>query len=828
MDAFKLWSRGIEWLVVAITALVLTAINVILLKPASPRSSSIRLTLINSIGLCWLHWGWGWSGFPLVATYIGTLGTAFLVFYRNSGGSSGNFLEQAQNTSRSRQATESLETITIVFGLLLLISRAIWVADVTIQQLGLAIGVCGWLLAWLSRQANQALWEWGGTALLLVGGLVSVPAVCPWQALVISGLGLWLLVDRFRQRWQQWVLDALFLVGLLICWLLWRIASALIPQIIAAIGIKVVQVLGHTFMPWAFMGVVFLGYVVLTLWLATHLYRWQQPALAQHAERLALALGCGLALLSAPNPTMRVLNLFLSTLILTLVTLRRSGPKSSLIYLTHVTGLATDGAGIYRLLPHLDAQTWAGLLLVGMVAEWVLSVGRNWRLWRRSAWHLGLVLAAISYVLLAEVTPDAGLMILMGLTIPVTLTWLANRRHFPQPQTATWLSLAALIALQPWTWLISLTRLVTLGVATGLMLLNTRQIPRVVMAVHTVGFSLAFVWAAIWQARAGDISPELGINLLAGAVLTLWLLRSGTLKYLATASIYRKAMDGWAIALCSSELILLTWHSLEIYWRILPASPAGVLAVAITIGAIAYRGWRLPTDWIVYSLGWSLELLTAEVLGFTDGSVIYLAITNVVLGLMTQLTGDWWQRRAGMNHLPNSWHVMPLFYGALGVALRWGTFQMWTGWSTLGVALIAIGVGRRQAEFKPLVYLAMIGVTLSAYEILLYRLSQMPGVLGDRFIAMTVLGTSLLYAYRVLSPWLSHYMVLTESELKIAAHLHWALSSCFLSMAVFKSAQIQWLIGNRRWSLFDLLRHCARTQPLSLQGVRVLGIRWHH
>ncbi len=429
-----------------------------------------------------------------------------------------------------------------------------------------------------------------------------------------------------------------------------------------------------------------------------------------------------------------------------------------------------------------------------MVAEWVLSVGRNWWLWRRSAWHLGLVLAAISYVLLAEVSPDAGLMILMGLTIPVTLTWLANRRHFPQPQIATWLSLVALIALQPWTWLISLTRLVTLGVATGLMLLNTRQIPRVVMAVHTVGFSLAFVWAAIWQARAGDISLELGINLLAGAVLTLWLLRSGILKYLATASSYGKAMDGWAIALCSSELILLTWHSLEIYWRILPAAPAGVLAVAITIGAIAYRGWRLPTDWIVYSLGWSLELLTAEVLGFTDG-VIYLAIANVVLGLMTQLTGDWWQRRAGMNHLPNSWHVMPLFYGALGVALRWGTFQMWTGWSTLGVALIAIGVGRRQAEFKPLVYLAMIGVSLSAYEILLYQFSQMPGALGDRFIAMTVLGTSLLYAYRVLSPWLSHYLVLTESELKVAAHLHWALSSCFLSMAVFSPLKSSGLMG---------------------------------
>jgi len=63
------------------------------------------------------------------------------------------------------------------------------------------------------------------------------------------------------------------------------------------------------------------------------------------------------------------------------------------------------------------------ILLGGMVAEWIFSVGSNWQLWRRSAWHIGLGLAAISYSLLLTeaVNPsDGSVWSLIGLTIPVT------------------------------------------------------------------------------------------------------------------------------------------------------------------------------------------------------------------------------------------------------------------------------------------------------------------------------------------------------------------------------------------------------------------------
>jgi len=125
-------------------------------------------------------------------------------------------------------------------------------------------------------------------------------------------------------------------------------------------------------------------------------------------------------------------------------------------------------------------------------------------------------------------------------------------------------------------------------------------------------------------------------------------------------------------------------------------------------------------------------------------------------------------------------------YGVFGTLLRWHTFANWTGLSSLAVALIVIGVGRRRQEFKPLVYLGLFGVSIAAYELLFYQLLQAPGRgFGDRLIAMSVLGTSIMYAYRVLAPWLLDYLHLTTAELNVVAHVHWATSSCLLFLAGF-------------------------------------------
>ncbi|HEY9833761.1 MAG TPA: hypothetical protein V6D26_24635, partial [Stenomitos sp.] len=405
---------------------------------------------------------------------------------------------------------------------------------------------------------------------------------------------------------------------------------------------------------------------------------------------------------------------------------------------------------------------------------------------------------------------------LLWLITPISLTGVATWTSGSRKQFASQLSIATLILLQFLTLGIPSFRLVSLGVATLLMFVNTRYLRAVSAAGITVGFGLSFLGMCLWEGIPGlpPLSPEGWLVAGAIALTSLWLIRSwlqvSRLQVTSSnthnqsptfnlqpstsnpqpstfnlqpslASLYVPATDGWAIALCSLELILLTLHSLAVYWGFLSPEVTVLVAGVGTMGAILYRSWRHPSNWSIYALGWCLELLTAEGLGFFGRSALNLAIANLALGLITQLAGDWWQRRTGRSHLHSSWHVIPLLYGILGSVLRWGTFANWTGFSTLALAVIAIGVGRRRQEFKPLIYLALCGVSISAYEILLYQLLQLSGgSSGDGLIVMAGLGTSIMYAYRVLSPWLIQYLHLTQEELKTIAHLHWAWSSLLL------------------------------------------------
>jgi hypothetical protein len=146
--------------------------------------------------------------------------------------------------------------------------------------------------------------------------------------------------------------------------------------------------------------------------------------------------------------------------------------------------------------------------------------------------------------------------------------------------------------------------------------------------------------------------------------------------------------------------------------------------------------------------------------------------------------------------MPSSFHILPLIYGAFSVLLRLNTFTEWTGLYSLGVALIIIGVGRRHQDLKPLLYLGILGVSISAYELLFYQMSQASGgAWGDGLIAMSALGASIMYAYRILSPWLINYLRLTPQELKAIAHLHWAWSSCLLMAAITAPIAVNRLVG---------------------------------
>ncbi len=831
IDGLKLWKSGVGWAIAVLAALVLTAITIRLLKISTvTTNTSINarqklLTLINSVGLSWLHWGWGWASFPITATYIGTVGTALSLFYQYQS----HETPPSQTLSRGQF---SLGTITIASATLLLLARAIFVTEVPVPQLGLALGICGWLFCWLSRQnpkarrmSDQPLVIFG-VLLLLVGWLVSVTAETPWQAVAVSGLGLWLLVSRLRRRLQVQDLTAIFLVGLQLVWLVWRLLPVEFRQNLIVVCI---QLAGTTFMPWALVGVAVFPYLVLTLLLAARLRRWQQLALANHAELLALLLGLVLTSLSLANPLVRSLNLLLSSLTLAVVTRKHPAWAAALIYATHVTGLAALTSGIDLILPNLGNRAWTGILLGMMVAEWLFSVGSNWQLWRRSAWHIGLGLAAISYSLLlreALATSDASVWSLIGLTIPVTLTAIANHPQFLQRHLASWLSVLGFFFIQPLTFDSAVPRLTSLGIATILMLLNTQQLQYVLQAVLTVGFGLAFSGAAIWQVFSKDLSIDLFVNILVLAALALWLLRQELSKRNTTLLIiYTQATDGWATSIASLSLLLLTIYDLYLYTASAKASGGLLLAATLITVAIGYRTWQQSSNLGFYGTGWGMDVLVAGAVTLTPQPLVSLAIANLALGLTSQLAGDWWNRRFEHNYR-FSWHVIPLIYAGLGFLFQHRVFTASTGLFTLGAAFIGMGIGRRCNSFKFLTYFSLLGVSVAAYELLVYQLLQVQGgSIANGLVLLAGLGTVIAISERWLTRWLS-YLRLTNSELHVIAHLHWVSSSGLVGLALLSSPTFSGVLVIAVLGLYALFqaRYTQSESNSSLEAWTYAGI----
>jgi hypothetical protein len=823
MDGFGLWRNPVDWIVVAGATPVLSAIAFFLWK----REQQPPLPIINYLGLSYLHWGWSLPGFPLVVVYLGTSTTLATFYAECRRGKPQSKINSSQPTGRNSPYLLHPATFQIaVYGIGILLFRAIFVAGVDIQQLGLAIGAYGWFLSWLSQQQRklsaeeselpQLSWEWLGGGLLFVGWLVSVGVEFPWQAIAVSGLGLWFFGSRLQRFWQRFDFAAILCIGLQSIWLFWRlIPSAIQTQLVAT----ATQLTSSQDTPFALLSLVLFPYLIIIVGLIDWLERREKTDLVEFGEAITLSFGTLLTVISSVNPLLRTLNLLNSTITLGIVSQRRGIFGSTrnlelLVYLTHITGITTILCAIDYLLPNLNQREWAAILLALMVGEWALTLGRQESgvgaghtspvqesgvtriaqspIWRRSAWHVGLALAGLSYVLLwvnyqtAWENPTVNLTQwnLLWLVTPLSLTGVATWTSGSRRQLATQLSIASLVALQFLTLSIPHVQLISLGVATLLMFVNTHYRRDVSAAGITVGFGLSFLGMCLWEGIPGlpPLSLEGWLVAAAIALTSLWLIRSWLMRRSnELASLYIPATDSWAIALCSLELILLTLHSLAVYWGFLSPEVAVLVAGIVTMGAILYRSWRHPSNWSIYALGWCLELLTAEGLGFLGRSALNLAIANLALGLIAQLVGDWWQRRTGRSHLPSSWNIIPLLYGILGSVLRWGTFANWTGLSTLILAVIAIGVGRRRQAFKPLIYLALLGVSVSAYEILLYQLSQLSGgSTGDGLIVMAGLGTSIMYAYRVLSPWLIQYLHLTKEELKAIAHLHWAWSSLLL------------------------------------------------
>lgn len=874
-------------------------------KRKRTRRQLSQLSIATILILSWLHLGWLISPYyPLIAVYLGIGAIA-----------TSTFLNRDQGLNTADSSTFPLALITGAYSTVLLVSRALLFANVSVFKLGLAFGICGWVLvqitnkterlasASLSQQSvgNKSVLSFQknlGQILLGSGWLVSVWDQYPWQAFTVSLLIAWILCDRLFKHEEPNDLTYLFVWGLQLLWLVKR----LIPEAWGGHTFKYLLSLFQTTSEIALLGVLLFPYAILFLVIAAIYRDRQKPSLAIRGELLALGFGVTLTSVSFLNLNTLCASLTLSAITLLAVQAKRSPTSkdlSGLVYCAHIVSLIAISLGSYLFTRINSIFVWSGFLLGIMLLEWtvVLVIGKfklqavslgdesspqplsqrenpHLQAWRDSAWHIGASLAALSYILLWNATIEGQRLGQFGssellinssywsvawLSVPLSLTFLGTWREFTDRDLAIKLSIAGLAIAQFLTWTDDSSRLIGLGVAFALMLVNTRRSKSLLTTFNTVGYGLLFIAAMLWKFKVGDgqiAQFTFGITGLIVSVLLLYVLNHW-LKYrrdrhvadlnLPLNQSYAQAFDIWAAVLSAGLLILQSLLAInvfafnadeQLFINLLPST------ILVTLGLI-YRVWQslgqssskqYPPFWTEWGIAWSIELLTSGAIAVFNGSVIELAIANLALGFITQLLGDWWMQNTGdgtnRGEYPRSWDIVPLIYGAMGSLFRIGSFSGLTGLFSLSTSLIGIGIGRRASQsnpvFKALTYLSMVVATFSAYELLFYQMvaNSKGGSLGDGLVILATLACAIAYAYQLFTDWIVPYLRLSVREISISAHLHWTTSVLFLlAGSVYQPSTTGGLIGG---GLAIALAAYAITQgrsPLAKGGIEQAPLR---
>jgi hypothetical protein len=740
MDGLDLWRQTLGAGLNLLAAVILALISRALIRQLLP-SRLFQLSWLNLLGLGLLHWGWSWNGaipmLPLLATYLGTVGTACLTVRQTQAESRYRAVRSANSAVGPEIGPEigsslTLTTGVIALGTLLLLGRAVLGAGVPLAQMGLALGICGWLFCWLNRRPVQsrsepAFWTQLGWAGLLLGWAVTV-GENPAQAIAVSGLGLWLLGDRIsrarplndgepdRQPTPNLTWITLLLVGLQTYALLWRLWPLELRQSLVA---GLVGTWGSTGMPLALLALAGFPY----LWLLLGLARWQRrnSDLARLTKAIAIGFGGLLLLLGWFNPTVRAIALTLGALTLTTLTLTANPGRQTRLaqfwpYLSHLLILAALFAWIEARFSGLEPLTWAKISLATLALEWGLSLGR-WQPWRQTCWHFGLGLAGLSYGLLfqnqiaavAQGTETPGWLAASSLWLltPILLTGLAWLRPRPagpvRAATAAWLSTGSLVAQ---LLLVTSSRngLVVCAIAMGLMLLNLVPIKAGsgagagLAAGLTIGFGLGVELAALISFT--QLSFSSALLELAATLWLLWLLQEGLRSRFPAGclgQLYATAAHRWFLGLALLGLLLLTGHLGLAASLNQPIAALTVLSNWLIAAALAVQLWRSSvrqqaSELMFYQLAWAAELALVALVGWRLGtspldrwSSDLLATLTLGLGLATQVAGDWGIARTGSpqpavsRSWRPSWQIIPLGYAALGLLFAHTELLGWLG-----------------------------------------------------------------------------------------------------------------------------------------------------
>ncbi|QIZ69994.1 hypothetical protein [Oxynema aestuarii] len=814
IDGFGLWNHWGGWLTIAIATPVLVTI-IARYPPWQDRRSYKFGTGAVYLASAIAHWGWTFVNWPVSAIYLSIALTGV--------------------TIAIPRRIAIADSLFLLYATIVLLGRGIVLVPLLPETLGLAVGAIGWIVLTLhekhknlqnpskiKRPAIVAL----GLLLLVSGWLLSIETLT-WQSLGVSLLALWWLGDRLRHNFNVGETIALFFIGLQAYWL----TRDLIPPVVRSGAFSTgTQLTASQSHPWVLLSLTLLPYLFLVLWVGDRFYAHApgDSPVETLRERQRDARKCAitldlltaifallLGLLGSANPATRSLYLLASSATLAVLTVRRASLPLNpiqprlLLYLTHCGVLLSASSLLDWAIPGLSARTWGSVLTATAIAEWGLSATFNhlgtedrprfcWRTTlAESGLYFGLGLASLSYLGFQNIylldDSSLGNGGLVWFAIPIALSAIADRLPL-DPRLGRTLATIATIAAVTLTTPTDATRLMGFGLATILSVVNTRSLKQVPTAAIAVGFGLFFA-AQFLAIGVWGIPPISGHNwwlVVSGAIATFTLVepplrRRGT----PLSHIYARSVGGWAIALGVVELLFLSIHTVGIFSDYSTLSVAILLANGILLAAIAVRLARQPSDWAILAFGWALESTVAQTVGYFDRSVLSLGVANIALGLATQWISQWWYR-ATERPLPQLWQAIPLAYGILGVLLRSGTVTAWTGWTTFGLAAIALGVGRRSPAAKPVLYAGIAGISAAAFELTWYQVA--PFTLGDRLVLVATLASAIAYVYQIVKRPFSRYFGLPVAEVEAIAHLHWAIGSIVLVDSISRPiAQTSWV-----------------------------------
>ena len=503
IDTFNLWDSFVGGVIALFAVLSLTAITII-----SNGERSYLPLVINFLGLSLLHLGWEIKGFPLIAVYIGMIATAFNLRF---------ILPRQVSASLSHKPLTLIKTSFVSYGLIILLARAIFVAQISIPQLGLAIAICGWLLTLeglgknvvtteenksererrnqikqLQSPSYKGL-ESSGATLMIFGWIVTVSNIAI-QAILISGLILHWLWLRLTTYWLKKDLFWLFVVGLQGLILIRNLIPTSFKETALNLSIEIAQ--SHDF-PYTVYSLTLFPYLLFFVLLTQWLYNKDKTSLARFGEWLSFYFGIALTSISIANPTWRSLNLILSTSTLVYINFCYRNKKALLINFTHLIGLITIVSCVNWLFPQLSYDGWILISLGVMVAELSIAhIGYNQKyildentnkkikrkpnLWYQSCLYYFLLQGLISYFLISdkynlvknqiEFLPQ----ILWWFITPISLTFFAfiSKNQYGKKNQAS-LSLFSLTFALSLTVFHPLSRFISIAIATVLIFINS-------------------------------------------------------------------------------------------------------------------------------------------------------------------------------------------------------------------------------------------------------------------------------------------------------------------------------------------------------------------